>query len=247
MGKTSKRLVQSLLGSKEPSDAKALPAGGPRTPAPYSGDKQVDLVFVIDTTGSMSDKIQGLLHTCTRFVDKFASLDLNQRTAVVAFGDLTVRGDKIVATGFTDKVEVTKQSLMKIPRYSGGGNRGESSLQALQKAMALTFRPGAVKAIVLITDEPALENSNLKAKDVTAQLRANECLTFVISPSIGYFKEMAARNGGKWYKVSAKTDFTDLLDMFNQVAERVSEAVDDVYRLGDGRVSQYLQLKAPDD
>jgi von Willebrand factor type A domain len=242
MGKTSKRLWQSLRGGA--TDARTLPPPGWNRPAPRAGGKAVDLVFVIDTTGSMSDKIQGLLHTCTRFVDKFASLGLDGRIAIIAFGDLTIAGDKIVATGFSDKVEVTKQSLLKIPRYSGGGNKGESSLEALQKAMALPFCSNAVKALVLITDEPALESQNLKARDVTQQLHANEFLTFVIAPPIGYFKEMAAKNGGKWYKVSAKTDFTDLLKMFEQVAERVSQVVDDVYQLGDGRVSKYLQMKA---
>jgi len=47
--------------------------------------KKVDLAFVIDTTGSMSDKIEGLLATCAKFVDEFASLDLQHRVAIVAF------------------------------------------------------------------------------------------------------------------------------------------------------------------
>ncbi len=245
MGKIGKRLWKAVLQDGE-TDAKSLPAPDWNKPVVRTGHKAVDLAFVIDTTGSMSDKIQGLLHTCTRFVDKFASLGLNQRTAIVAFGDLTVPGDKIVATGFSDNVEVTKQSLLRIPRYSGGGNQGESSLEALQKAMGLPFRPDAVKVLVLITDEPALENPNLKAKDMPPQLRANEFLTFVISPPLGYYKEMASKSGGKWYKVSAKTDFTDLLKMFEQVADRVSQVVDEVYRLGDGHVSSYLKVKVPD-
>ena len=96
-------------------------------------------MFVIDTTGSMSDKIKGLLQTCAKFVDRFSRLQMDSRIAIVAFGDLTVKTDKIVATGFTNQIETTKTSLKKIPRFSGGGNRGESSLEALQKAMALGF------------------------------------------------------------------------------------------------------------
>ena len=53
----------------------------------------VDLVFVIDTTGSMSDKIESLLATCSRFVEDFNALRLNHRIAIVSFGDLRVPGD----------------------------------------------------------------------------------------------------------------------------------------------------------
>ncbi len=247
MGKTGKKLFQNLLGSgREESRAFARP---PRPSdeelLPALRGKRVDLVFVIDTTGSMSDKIKGLLQTCAKFVDRFARLQMDARLAVVAFGDLTVKNDKIVATGFTTSIQTTKNSLQKIPRFSGGGNRGESSLEALQKAMALGFRDEVVKVLLLITDEPALQNRNVRVGDVIAQLREGEFLTFVVSPPERYFKDMAAQTGGKWYKVSANTDFTDLLEMFGDIADRVTDTVTDVYRLGDGKVSDYLRLNPP--
>ncbi|HZQ06404.1 MAG TPA: vWA domain-containing protein [Anaerolineae bacterium] len=248
MGKTSKKLFDQLLGSGK--EETRLPA---RAEQPIDEEmllatrgKSVDLVFVIDTTGSMSDKIKGLLQTCAKFVDRFSRLQMDSRIAIVAFGDLTVRSDKIVATGFTNNIQTTKTSLQKIPRFSGGGNRGESSLEALQKAMALGFRNGVVKVLILITDEPALQNRNVQVGDVIEDLRGGEYLTFVVSPPEKYYKDMASRTGGKWYKVSANTDFTDLLEMFGDIASRVSDTVADVYRLGDGKVSNYLRLNAPE-
>ncbi len=205
----------------------------------------VDLVFVIDTTGSMSDKIDGLLKTCAQFVDEFDSLSLDHRIAIVAFGDLTVPGDNIVATEFTPKVEVIKKSLRNIPRYSGGGNEGESSLEALQKTLRLTFRPDAVKVLLLITDEPAHQRQ-LRAADMIKELLKREFMAFVISPPHSYFKEMARQTGGKWYRVAANTKLTDLLNMFRKIAANVSRVVSDVYQIGDGSVSKYLQLKPPE-
>lgn len=210
-----------------------------------AGAKKLDLVFVIDTTGSMSDKIDGLLQTCAKFVDEFAALQLQHRIAIVAFGDLRVRGDKIVRTEFTTNVEVTKKSLKKVPRYSGGGNRGESSLEAIDKALELPFDEDAVKALILITDEPA-HQKHLKADEMTGRLAEREFLAFVVSPPIDYFKTMAKRNGGKWYKVAANTDFTDLLQMFRDMASRVSKVVADVHEYGDGSVAKYLMLNPPD-
>lgn len=248
MGKTGKKLFANLLGSGK-NESKGLA----RVERPITEEtllatrgKSVDLVFVIDTTGSMSDKIKGLLQTATKFVERFGKLQMDARIAIVAFGDLTVKGDKIVATPFTQSIEITKSSLQKIPRYSGGGNRGESALEALQKAMALDFRANVVKVCLLITDEPALQTRQLKANDVIEQLRENEMLTFVVATPEKYYKEMAARTGGKWYKISANTDFTDLLEMFGDIAESVGDRVADVYRLGDGRVNEYLRLGAPE-
>lgn len=207
--------------------------------------REVDLVFVIDTTGSMSDKIQGLLSTCARFVDELATLQLDYQVAVVAFGDLTVPGDRIEATAFTDKVENIKASLQNIPRFSGGGNEGESSLEALEEALTLPFRPNTVKVVVLITDEPALQ-SRLTAIDMIKRLTKREILVFVVSPPLIYYKDMAQQNGGQWYQVAANTDLTSLLEMFKQLANKVSQVVSDVYRFAGGNVGNYLQLKPPD-
>jgi uncharacterized protein (DUF58 family) len=210
------------------------------------GNRGIDLVFVIDTTGSMSNKIEGLLNTAQRFVDELGTLGLSHRVGVVAFGDLTVTGDDVRVFGFAKDVAQIKRTLREIPRYSGGANEGESSLEALTKAMTLQFREKVVKAFILITDEPALEHA-LSVKQVTRQLAQMEILTFVIAPAKAYYQEMAQKTGGKWHEVSAQTDFTDLLDMFKRVATKVSQVVSDVYRMGNGSVKKYLQLKAPEE
>lgn len=208
-------------------------------------ERGVDLVFVIDTTGSMSDKIESLLATCSRFADDFNALHLNHRIAIVSFGDLRIEGDRIQNTAFTSNVEATKKSLRNIPRNSGGGNEGESSLEALERALSLPFRSGAVKAIVLITDEPA-DQHHVNAEEMIGRLTAREMLVFVASPPYKYFQRMALRNGGKWYRISAHTRFNDLLDLFRDLAQKVSQVVFDVYQVGDGSVADYLRLKPPD-
>jgi hypothetical protein len=111
--------------------------------------------------------------------------------------------------------------------------------------MGLPYRSGAVKVLLLITDEPAHQH-RLRADAVTARLAQGEFLVFTITPNFAYFKDMAARTGGRWYKISANTDFSDMLKIFQQVATHVSQAVSEVYRLGDGRVSGYRKLKPPE-
>ena len=216
-----------------------------REPIGTTAGRGVDLVFVIDTTGSMSDKIESLLATCSQFVSDFNALQLNQRIAIVSFGDLKVQGDRIQNTAFTDKVETTQKSLRHIPRNNGGGNLGESALEALERALSLPFRSDAVKAIVLITDEPAHQD-RIRAGDMIGRLVERECLVFVAAPPRAYYKELAQLNGGKWYKISAHTRFDELLAMFNDLARKVSQVVSDVYQVGEGSVADYLRLKPPE-
>lgn len=213
---------------------------------PVSGSSSggIDVVFAIDTTGSMSDKIDGLLATCSRFVDELGKLALSHRLAIIAFGDLTVPGDDITVFPFTQDIERVKATLRTVPRYSGGGNSGESSLEAVDKALALPFRPGAVRALILITDEPALQH-HFRVGDIIQRLVQGETLAFVVSLGEDYYRSMAEKTGGTWYEVSSDTDFTGLLDIFKTLAVKLSSVVDDVYRLGGGSVSRYLQIKPP--
>jgi hypothetical protein len=203
---------------------------------------KADLVFVIDTTGSMEDKIDGLIRSCQRFVDVLATKRIDWQVAIVGFGDLTVRGDRIVATGFSSEVATVRSRLQRIPRFSGGGNDGESSLEALQSALALDgFRDDAMKVAVLITDEPALQH-RIRPGQMTDQLRRYGVLTFVISPPIKYFRAMAKDTGGMWFQVSRQTELTSILAIFDDLARRVATTVSTVQQLTGGDVRSYLGL-----
>lgn len=205
------------------------------------GSGQCDIVFVVDTTGSMSDKIEGLLTTCQKFVDQISQRRIDWQVATVAFGDLTVETDKIVATGFSRNVEVVKKSLREVPRNSGGGNTGESSLEALDRALAISgYRDRAVKVFILLTDEPALQ-IQLTPHGMTQKLKDNGVLTFVISPGMDYFKSMASVTGGEWFQISSGVDFLSVLD---RLVQSVGSTVTGVQLQAGGDVKRYLQLKS---
>lgn len=203
-----------------------------------------DLVFVIDTTGSMNDKIDGLIESCESFVDRLATKRIDWAAAVVGFGDLTVEGDKIVATPFSSSADRVKALLRGLPRYSGGGNEGESSLEALQAALDQRgYRPDAMKVVVLITDEPALQRK-LRPATMTGRLREAGAIAFVLSPNIKYFRAMATDTGGYWWKVDSGGDFSRILDVFDKIATKVASTVAAVHKLTGGNVKEYLGLPA---
>ena len=207
-----------------------------------SAKARADLVFVIDTTGSVNDKIDGLIESCQSFVDRLATRRIDWVAAVVGFGDLTVEGDRIVATPFSSSAERVKSLLRGLPRYSGGGNEGESSLEALSAALAQPgYRADAMKVVVLITDEPALQRK-LQPATMTGRLREAGAMTFVLSPNIKYFRSMATDTGGQWWNVDTGGDFAQILAVFDKIATKVAATVAAVHKLAGGNVKEYLSL-----
>ena len=203
---------------------------------------RADLVFVIDTTGSMNDKIDGLIESCQSFVDKLAAKRIDWVAAVVGFGDLTVEGDRIVVTPFSSSADRVKALLRGLPRYSGGGNEGESSLEAVRAALDQPgYRPDAMKVVVLITDEPALQRQ-LRPATITGRLREAGAIAFVLSPNIKYFRSMATETGGQWWNVNTGGDLSQILDVFDKIATKVASTVAAVHRLTGGDVKEYLGL-----
>ena len=214
-------------------------------PVRVGGSREVDIVFVFDTTGSMSSKIQALLETCDNLITELDQKQLHYRTGIVAFGDLTVPGDSIKKTGMTKGLAAFREMLNKIPRNSGGGNEGESSLEAIQAGLSM-FRPlgQTVRVFVVITDEPALQSH--RARQITQTLKQEEILTFCITPDLSYFREMAKETGGIWLEVGANTSFASIKATLLTLASEIAAIAATIHdpELGDGSVRRYLELKS---
>ncbi len=211
-------------------------------------EKKVDVVFVFDTTGSMSDKIRQLIATCKKFTDEAEELHLDLHYALIAFGDISVQGggDTIeLVVPLTGDVQRMKAGFSQIPRNNGFGNYGETSLEAIQKAFTIEHRKGAVKVLVLLTDEPALQYST-DVESIMQELTEREYLVFVAAIDTPYYRKMAERHGGTWMEIGPDTSLKAIMEMFSQMAEKISEVAKEVHVLADGDVKEYLALTAPD-
>lgn len=203
--------------------------------------QEVDLCFVFDTTGSMSDKIEGLVACTVDFVRELAGLDLQWRISVVPFGDLTVPGDRIVGDlPFVSTQSEVEYQLRTMIRNSGGGNLGESSIEAVTAGLEKQYRPHAVEIIILLTDEPALGEE--RASDLSRELQAREVVAFVVSPDLPYFRDLAVSSGGAWLPIGAAVDMAGILQLLRELASRVALVAHRIHELGGGSVAAYQAL-----
>ena len=202
-----------------------------------------DICIVFDTTASMSGKIEGLITCMTDFAADLARLSLDWRLSVVPFGDLTVPGDRIDAgLPFTDSVTAAVSQLRAMPRFAGGGNNGESSVEALLSAIAKPWRTKAVRVILLLTDEPALGSD--RAGEVLRGLTAAEVICFTASPDHPYFRSWAAKTGGRWAEISQTMDTSAVLDLLRGLVRDVAKAASDMHAIAGGSYRRYLEITA---
>ncbi|EMI15249.1 hypothetical protein, containing PKD domain protein [Rhodopirellula maiorica SM1] len=135
----------------------------PQNSLQLSSRKRIDLVFVIDTTGSMEDDIDAAKASASRIINEVASRSLNgrdARIAVVSYQDHPPEGDFAWRTeqGFTCQAATANSGIQSLA-VSGGGDLPEALYGALSFAMDSTdlglWRGGSVeKKIIYITDAP---------------------------------------------------------------------------------------------
>jgi len=189
-----------------------------RESASSAGHGGVDLLVCFDTTASMDDMIAGLIAQTATFVREAATRRLDLRYGLIAFGDLRVKGDRIETYPFTARPDEFAKWLRRMPRFSGGGNTGETSLDALLTATEHRgWGVDAVRMCILITDEPPV-GMEVDLGTVGEQLRARRIVVFCVSPDHRAYRWLAEVTGGEWWDIFERVPFERLLE---RLANRV--------------------------
>jgi len=191
------------------------------------GTGNVNVVFCIDTTGSMDTYINGVKDRAIEFSQILASKGAAFKLGLIGFGDLNEK-EKPSVYNFTDDVTRFQKQVNGIPR-TYGGDIPESALDSLETAIELlaTARHDApAKAIfILITDAPphVPTYSGKSVADICDMLNANNVVTYVVArkdrDSIEAY-DPVTKPHGKFYDLSDK--FYDILD---NIAASIAELI----------------------
>ncbi len=116
--------------------------------------QQLDLAFVIDTTGSMGDEIRYLQSELSSIVSSLQDRHpgASIRIAFIFYRD---RGDAFVTRTVSFNGNTAQaQSVLMGQHAAGGGDYPEAMDEALLRGVGLDWRPGAVRSLVLVADAP---------------------------------------------------------------------------------------------
>lgn len=199
-------LIAAILG--ELFLARALPErASPPAPQPML---QIDIMFVLDVTGSMGEEISGVQRGIQKFAQELSNKQLDAKVGLIAFGD-RLNGEEPQVLHFPDSVFTSNpiifsQQVGELIQVHGGDSP-ESSLDALSLAANQPFRPQSTKVVLLITDAPPkipdLETRSLDEIAQKLERKKIDQLHLVIQPSEqGYFQPLQSASPGEIFWLS---------------------------------------------
>jgi len=191
------------------------------------GGDRVNVVFLIDTTGSMDTYINGVKDRAIEFSNILASKGAIYKLGLIGFGDLNEK-EKPSVYNFTDDVPKFQKQVKNIPR-TYGGDIPESSLDALETGIELLnshrVEDGARNIFILITDAPphVPTHSGKTVGQICEMLAGRFVTTYVVArkdrESIEAY-DPVTKPDGKYYDLNDK--FFDILD---NIAMSIAELI----------------------
>ncbi|XP_053381163.1 uncharacterized protein LOC123558204 [Mercenaria mercenaria] len=198
---------------------------------PVSQRSELDLAFIMDTTGSMSSYISNVRQHIKDLVDAIAaSSSTNLRIALIEYRDHPPQ-DRFFVTRthhFTSSVS-TMKSWLNAARAQGGGDGPEAVADAMFQATTLSWRPNAAKISVLVTDAPphGLVSSgdsfpsgcpsNHDPIDIARTLARRGITLYTVGcepsvvPYTDFFMALAYLTGGQYIPLSVPRVLTDAI------------------------------------
>jgi von Willebrand factor type A domain len=167
----------------------------------------VDIVFLLDTTGSMEPFIKGLKERCIEFAGIVREQGHDCRLGLIGFGDVEI-GEAMSVFDPTGELQSFQSAVAAVPRTRGGDNP-ESSLEAIRRALQMPFREHAALCFVHITDEACHHVDQLP--DVALALQLKGIVTYVVSrKDFANLYSPLCVNGGRFFAIN-EARFDDIL------------------------------------
>ena len=132
-----------------------------------ASDTPIDLMFVIDSTGSMGDELQFLQTELSDIINAVTQAQTDIKIGLVFYRDY---GDEYIvrAHGFSANLNSVQLNLNQ-EFASGGGDYPEAMDQALQTALAADWRDASRKILFLLADAPP-HSDRMRATWTAAEL-----------------------------------------------------------------------------
>ena len=159
----------------------------------------IDVVFVIDASGSMGDNIKAVAKHLTEMIDVYKSSDIDYALGLTQFNTFQ-KENVIEVLQLTKNLSEYKQNILAIVP-----GKDENALDAIEETVnAMRFRATSKKHLILVTDEPFTSIKGLKVHDAIAL-----CSEFGIHVNVlGLPKKehqlLASKTKGKWHAIPEK-------------------------------------------
>lgn len=192
---------------------------------------QADIVFVIDTTGSMSGAIDGVKNNVNKFTEELVNnYNIDANFALIEYKDITVEGvgstilHRSSGSEWFTNVDVFKREINTLSVY-GGGDGPETPIDALEMARNLSYRADSTKFVVLVTDAYyKMDNSHgIKSLEEMAELfKSSNIIVSAICNGEGDYSKLIKETDGVYASV-----YSDFYTTLLLLAKKIGELTND--------------------
>jgi molecular chaperone DnaK len=185
---------------------------------------QADIMFLVDTSGSMSDELEGVKSSCLDFADRIIAEGIDCRVGLMDF-------DK--EAGVHDyKWEIFKPmspanfpqaiAKLKIGRLGGCGcSIGNPATLRVMEAFANSFPSSdRLKIGILISDEVGNDANTVKA--ISQVLQQNDVCLYALGVPDSCHGKLAAEAGGKFWDIFATRGSCNFAGLLDQIAVEIT-------------------------
>ena len=156
----------------------------------------IDVVFVIDASGSMRDNIKAVVEHLKEMVDVYKASKIDYALGVTEFWAQKNR-NRIRVVQLTKSFTEYKRTLQEITVH-----QDENALDAIvQTVKELRFRATSKRHFILVTDEPFTSRDGLEVEDVIAYCREFGVYANVLGLPLDEHQKLAIATGGKWHAI----------------------------------------------
>ena len=171
-----KKLAQEIVETSE---------GGP-----------IDVVFIIDASGSMGDNIRAVTEHLTEMVDVYKASKIDYALGVTEFW-ARQKQNEIKVTQLTRSFTEYKRTLQAIKTH-----QDENALDAIvQTIRELRFRATSKRHFILVTDEPLTSLNGVTLANTIAHCREFGIYVNVLGLPLDAHQSLATQTGGKWHLI----------------------------------------------
>jgi hypothetical protein len=212
---------------------------------------QIDVVFAVDTTGSMGGLIDGAKRTVWSIASHIRNTDekADIRIGLVAYRDV---GDDYITRDFPLNGDLDAV-FAELSSYqaAGGGDVPENVDAALDVTLhKMKWRAGAKKIVFVVGDAPPASRGDVPTFDVLAREAASKRIT-INAIRAGHdsdtqiaFQQIAALGGGAYSSIQQDGGVQQVVTPYdNQMAELSAKIDSTMIIVGDEGVRQNYQWK----
>ncbi len=203
---------------------------------------QADIVFIIDTTGSMSGAINNVKNNVKLFVDELKSRGISAGLALIDYQDITwdgydsTRVHKNGSSNWFYDMDAYKEKIAAL-YADDGGDTPECAVDALETARLLDMRASAGKIFILVTDADYKVDNRYGIPSMAAEIELlkNAGVTCsVVCPSYeqSTYYNLYNDTNGIWANI-----YGDFNTELTALADRIGEEI-----VGDG---YWIYLQGP--